>query len=447
MVNGCEATDMIARISVRGYRLLRKFATALDPGINVLIGANGSGKSTLVDFLRIIKSCCLGPLPPGIEDRPTLGSVFHPTAGNRIEWDITLASPPNQRGRTLEGYWYSGVLEGAFPSRIVEEELEAAHIPIELEEGPPARIVGEALAAIPTREVRKALALDACAAAREGRKPQPAVRFLFRRKGDHGTFEEVDGGRDCRLEPTEPMIARATDPRASESHFVRSDILRWRFYTELRVTRTAPIRNPQAIGGAVALDETGENLASVLLSLFTNLEYEEEREELLSFLRTAVPEFERLTPTPDPTGKYVVLQWREKDLGTTLSATDLSDGVLRLLALGVICCSPHPPSLICIDEPEIGLHPRLLSHVGGLLRRASERSQVIVLTHSPELLFGMPLESIAVMRKRNGEAHVVWPKDHDILCEVLTEEVAGERELDRERLRDAFTSGEMDELE
>ena len=71
---------------------------------------------------------------------------------------------------------------------------------------------------------------------------------------------------------------------------------------------------------------------------------------------------------------------------------------------------------------------------------------MIVLTHSPELLYGMAIESIAVLRKRNGEAQIVWPKDHELLAGLLTEEVAGEREVDRERLREAFISGEMDEL-
>ncbi len=69
-----------------------------------------------------------------------------------------------------------------------------------------------------------------------------------------------------------------------------------------------------------------------------------------------------------------------------------------------------------------------------------------VLTHSPEVLYGMPLESIAVMRREAGEAKIVWPKDHKLLYEILTEEVAGERELSYERLSEAFFSGELDQL-
>jgi predicted ATPase len=178
----------------------------------------------------------------------------------------------------------------------------------------------------------------------------------------------------------------------------------------------------------------------------TNLDFREQWEELQSFLRAAIPEFVALTPMPASGSRYAAVQWRERDVSATLSAADLSDGVLRLLILGVICLSPRPPTLICIDEPETGLHPKLLPLVSGLLQHASDRSQVIVLTHSPDLLYGMPLESIAVLRKRDGEAQIVWPKDHDILADILTEEVAGERQVDRDRLRDALISGEMDEL-
>lgn len=194
------------------------------------------------------------------------------------------------------------------------------------------------------------------------------------------------------------------------------------------------------------MDERGQNLAPALLSLFTNIEYREQRDDVLRYLRLAFPEFESLTPTTDFSSKYALLQWREGDLGLTLSGADVSDGMLRFLALAVMCCNPHPPSLLCVDEPEVGLHPRVLPIVGAMLRRAARKSQVIVLTHSPELLHGMPLESIGVMRREEGEARIVWPSHHKLLREIVTEEVAGETEVNYERLSQAFISGEMDTL-
>jgi len=277
-------------------------------------------------------------------------------------------------------------------------------------------------------------------------EPPPPYRVLFTAQNGRGVIAEGKSLYSLDLGPAEPMLSRATDPRQRNSCRFRDTILRWSFYSALHVDRVAPLRQSQPAEGTTYLEESGRNLTPVLLSLFTNLDYEEQRDELLGFLRTALPQFRTLTPTPEPVSNNVVLQWVERDVSAKFSASDLSDGYLRLLCLAVICCNPHPPRLICIDEPEVGLHPLVLPLVGGLLRRAAQRSQVIVLTHSPDLLYGMPIESIGVMRRADGEAQIVWPKDVKLLCNLVSREVAGERELDPDRLRQAFSSGELDTL-
>jgi predicted ATPase len=73
----------------------------------------------------------------------------------------------------------------------------------------------------------------------------------------------------------------------------------------------------------------------------------------------------------------------------TIPATRLSDGTLRYLCLLAILCHPTPGPLICIEEPELGLHPDVLPTVAGLLKLASERTQLIVTTHSDVLVDAM----------------------------------------------------------
>ena len=419
---------MIEHLAVKGYRLFRDFETKLQPGINVLIGANASGKSSLFELLRIIQSCCLGSIRRGIELRPVPGEVFHPGGELAIVWGITLALSRSNAGKPLRRCLHSIEIEGC-PA--------------------PARITGEALSRLESRRKRSSRGqqeysdeLRECGLI----EPEPPYQVLSSRYYERGKVSEGASSVPQELGPAESLLSRATDPRLRDSWRFRNAVLGWRLYCDLQVSRVAALRAPQPLGGGEALDENGDNLASVLLSLFTNLDYQEQREDFLRFVRAAVPEFDTLAPTPDSTSNHVVLQWVERGLKTKLSAADLSDGVLRLLILGAICCNPHPPTLICIDEPEIGLHPKVLPLVGGLLRRASQRSQVIVLTHSPEMLQGMPIESIAVMRKENGEARIVWPNDHELLREIVTDEVAGEREVNYDRLGEAFLSGELDQL-
>lgn len=70
----------------------------------------------------------------------------------------------------------------------------------------------------------------------------------------------------------------------------------------------------------------------------------------------------------------------------TMPATRLSDGTLRYLCLLAILCHPKPPPLICIEEPELGLHPDALNKLADLMKAAAERTQLIVTTHSDLLV-------------------------------------------------------------
>jgi predicted ATPase len=70
----------------------------------------------------------------------------------------------------------------------------------------------------------------------------------------------------------------------------------------------------------------------------------------------------------------------------SIPATRLSDGTLRYLCLLSILCHPKPPTLVCLEEPELGLHPDVLPTLAELLKEASERSQIIVTTHSDVLV-------------------------------------------------------------
>ena len=88
-----------------------------------------------------------------------------------------------------------------------------------------------------------------------------------------------------------------------------------------------------------------------------------------------------------------------------IPATRLSDGTLRYLCLLAILCDPEPPPLICIEEPELGLHPDILPKFGDLLRAASQRTQIIVTTHS-DILVDTMTESpdpVVVCAKNQGQ--------------------------------------------
>jgi len=117
-----------------------------------------------------------------------------------------------------------------------------------------------------------------------------------------------------------------------------------------------------------------------------------------------------------------------------IPATRLSDGTLRYLCLLAILCDPTPPPLICLEEPELGLHPDILPKISDLLIEASQRTQLIVTTHSDILIDALTEqpESVLVCEKHEGQTH-------------LTRLSAGDLSvwLEKYRLGELWTRGEL----
>ncbi|HQX54044.1 MAG TPA: AAA family ATPase, partial [Planctomycetaceae bacterium] len=91
-----------------------------------------------------------------------------------------------------------------------------------------------------------------------------------------------------------------------------------------------------------------------------------------------------------------------------IPATRLSDGTLRYLCLLAILCDPTPPPLICIEEPELGLHPDILPNLADLLIAASERTQLVITTHSDILVDAMTErpDAVVVCEKHDGKTEM-----------------------------------------
>ena len=123
-----------------------------------------------------------------------------------------------------------------------------------------------------------------------------------------------------------------------------------------------------------------------------------------------------------------------KEGNVTIPATRLSDGTLRYLCLLAILCNPNLPSLVCLEEPELGLHPDVLPGLADLLREASERCQLIVTTHSDTLVDALTdtPESIVICEKDNGQTKLKR-LDKDELSHWL----------EKYRLGELWTSGEL----
>jgi predicted ATPase len=173
--------------------------------------------------------------------------------------------------------------------------------------------------------------------------------------------------------------------------------------------------------------QTGANLAGVLDRLRD--QHPEQFELLNEELRRWIPELDRiLFETPSPGQRSVALRTREGR--HAIKAANLSQGTLIALALLTIAYLPEPPSIVCLEEPDHGLHPRLLRDVRDALYRLAHPEgsnekrnpvQVIATTHNPYFLdlFREHPEEIVIAEKVGLEAKFSRLSDRKDLEEIL----------------------------
>ena len=179
-------------------------------------------------------------------------------------------------------------------------------------------------------------------------------------------------------------------------------------YSYFDTTIDSPIRQLSPYYSDKKLLSNGENLAHLLNYL--NSSAVKSYDTIISLLQKVNPNFKELAFT-QPTGSRTLLALKEKNLSRAITVEHISDGTLRFLLLLSILYNPNRGSLICLDEPEIGLHPDMIKTVGdGIKYAAQNGTQMIVATHSPMLLNSFELEDLKIFEKNKENQTIVSVK-------------------------------------
>ena len=203
------------------------------------------------------------------------------------------------------------------------------------------------------------------------------------------------------MEPDQSILSQRRDPDSyPELTYLAHQFQRMRFYREWNLGRYTPPRLAQKpdLPQDFLLDDAS-NLGLVLSDMLNQPAI---KDQILDRMRDFYPSFKDINVTINAGAVQIFFQ--EEGLRLTVPATRLSDGSLRYLCLLAVLCHPNPPPLVCIEEPELGLHPDVIPEVAKLLVQVSSRSQVIVTTHSDILvdaLTDVP-ESVVVCEKSDG---------------------------------------------
>ena len=182
---------------------------------------------------------------------------------------------------------------------------------------------------------------------------------------------------------------------------LQQGIRAWSIYQDLQVCEDAPIRRSAVARRETRVSYNGQNLIPVLKTLYEG----DFKDAIDSGMSAAFPDDYAELFFRETEPSRIQLYLRRKPGKREDSAADLSDGTLRFLLLLTILATPDPPPLIAIDEPEAGLHPSMLPIIAELAASAATRTQVILSTHSPEMLdaFGDTLPAATIFE---------WAGDH-----------------------------------
>lgn len=197
-------------------------------------------------------------------------------------------------------------------------------------------------------------------------------------------------------------------------HFVYESIARWMVYHFHDTSATAPMRRSEIIEDHGVLRSNGSNIAPFLLNL-KQTSYQRYYKEIVDAIRLVIPFFDDFSLNIIKAGEAerVKLSWLQKGSDFPMQPYHLSDGSIRFICLAAALLQPFPPSMIVIDEPELGLHPEAIRILGELITDAAKRTQIIIATQSPLLIDQFAIDNIIVVNRKDGQSAFERLKEDD----------------------------------
>ncbi len=211
--------------------------------------------------------------------------------------------------------------------------------------------------------------------------------------GPAGTVSLGHGHRETLLHrKTGGQAERATAGRVAEI------LDGCRVYHFHDTSRTAPVKRFADPADNLTLAPDAGNLAAYLLRLAT--EDTAAYRRIVRAVGQVAPFFRDFVLVGEHAG--VRLRWRQAGMDGVFGPEPLSDGTLRFICLAALLLRPDPQPLVILDEPELGLHPFALVQLAGMMRSASQTSQIVVATQSVPLVDHVDLGDIIIVDRADG---------------------------------------------
>ena len=333
----------IEEISVKNYRVLQNITLKDIKPFSVFLGPNGSGKTTFFDVIGFLSDCLTTNVKKALEKRGRFQEVISRDCGGQ-EIEIVIKYREARKA-------------------IRQSPIITYTVAIALQNGSP----------IVSRETLRW---------KRSSYGQP-FNFLNFKNGEgeviSGEDPEITDNRISYKMDDPSSLAIKTigqlsdNPRiASLRRFIEGWFLSYFIPDQARQLATA--------GAMEHLSREGDNISNVVQYLAD--EHRETLSEILKLLAKRIPKLEKVESQPTIDGRLALL-FKDAPFKEPFLARFSSDGTLKLLAYLILLNDPNPPQLLCIEEPENGLHHRLLDPLSEELQAYAQRAQVFVSTHSP----------------------------------------------------------------
>lgn len=339
----------LTKLSISGFKSIQELRGFELNNLNVIIGANGAGKSNFIQVFRMLQSMVEQSFSRFIRERGGADNFLFngPKATEAITIQFDFESRSYSGGISTYRFQLTPTLNETFL----------------ISEGP----VNE--------------------------DSNHDVLWL------HGIPSDESRLRDRHIE----KLSKGRQ-LSGVGDYIYQSISQWMVYHFHDTSSSAPMRRSEIVEDNQRLRSDASNIAPFLLKLKND--NDSSYQEILDAVRLVIPFFDqfRLDVMKFGEAEKVKLSWQQKGSDFPMQPYHLSDGSIRFICLATSLLQPKPPSIIIIDEPELGLHPAAITILAELIQAASTRTQVIVATQSPALIDQFGIEDVVIVNRENGSS-------------------------------------------